>query len=42
MNSAPSWKEDLARDLDSILFRSAPRPSNQNLADASHVHVEQP
>jgi hypothetical protein len=30
MNSAPSWKEDLARDLDSILSQSAPRPANQN------------
>ena len=30
MNSAPSWNQDLARDLDSILSRSAPRPSNQN------------
>jgi hypothetical protein len=30
MNSAPSSNHDLARDLDSILSRSAPRPSNQN------------
>ena len=30
MNSAPSSYHDLARDLDSILSRSAPRPSNQN------------
>jgi hypothetical protein len=30
MNSAPSWNEDLARDLDSILSKSVPRPSNQN------------
>src|SRR5262245_48878916 len=30
MNSAPSWNQDLARDLESILSRSAPRPSNQN------------
>jgi hypothetical protein len=30
MNSAPSWNEDLARDLDSALSRSARRPSNQN------------
>jgi hypothetical protein len=29
MNSAPS-SHDLARDLDSILSQSAPRPSNQN------------
>jgi hypothetical protein len=29
MNSAPNL-DDLARDLDSILSRSAPRPSNQN------------
>jgi hypothetical protein len=30
MNPAPSWNQDLARDLDSISSRSAPRPSNQN------------
>ena len=30
MNSAPSSYDDLARDLDSILSRSAPRPSNEN------------
>jgi hypothetical protein len=30
MNSAASSYHDLARDLDSILYRSAPRPSNQN------------
>jgi hypothetical protein len=30
MNSAPGWNQDLARDLESILSRSAPRPSNQN------------
>jgi hypothetical protein len=31
MNSAPRWnQDDLARDLESILSRSAPRPSNQN------------
>src|SRR4029453_2261269 len=30
MNPAPSWNQDLARDLDSIFSRSAPRPSNQN------------
>ena len=30
MNSAPSSYDDLARDLDSILSQSAPRPSNQN------------
>ena len=30
MNSAPSSYHDLARDLDSILSQSAPRPSNQN------------
>ena len=30
MNSAPSSNHDLARDLDSILSRSAPRPSNQS------------
>src|SRR5262245_1470916 len=30
MNSAPSWNQDLARDLESILSQSAPRPSNQN------------
>jgi hypothetical protein len=30
MNSAPSSYQDLARDLDSILSQSAPRPSNQN------------
>ena len=29
MNSAPSSYHNLARDLDSILSRSAPRPSNQ-------------
>jgi outer membrane murein-binding lipoprotein Lpp len=30
MNSAPSSYHDVARDLDSILSGSAPRPSNQN------------
>ena len=30
MSSAPSSDHDLARDLDSILSQSAPRPSNQN------------
>ena len=30
MNSAPSSDHDLARELDSILSQSAPRPSNQN------------
>jgi hypothetical protein len=30
MNFAPSWNQDLARDLDSILSRSERRPSNQN------------